>query len=63
MSPQGGRCPSKAWLSSGQRYLGIDPVLTCGLLDATIVLDLREGGRREGEGGIVLKETTHEIDT
>ena len=54
MGLQGGRCPSEAWLGSGQGHLGIEPVLTCGLFDETIVLHL--GGRRgrrgeEGGGG------------
>ena len=49
VGPQGGRCPSEAWLGSGQGHLGIEPVLTCGLFDETIVLNLG-GGRREERG-------------
>ena len=44
VGPQGRRCPSKAWLGSGQGHLGIEPVLTCGLFDETIVLHLGGGG-------------------
>ena len=51
MGLQGGRCPSKAWLGSGQGHLGIEPVLTCGLFDETIVLHLGGGGEEGEEGG------------
>ena len=43
MLPQCGRCTSKAWLGSGQGHVGIEPILTCGLLDMSKVLDLDRG--------------------
>ena len=51
MGLQGGRCPSEVWLGSGQGHLGIEPVLTCGLFDETIVLHLGGGWRGKGERG------------